>query len=275
MARKRENVTTALGWMESDHLVSNPTINRAVYQGRPLDDKILLDWGPDDRELAAAFTHTDPWRVMRMQGELVAGFDALADIGPAISIFGSARIGRDSPYFEAARETGRKLSDAGFTIITGGGPGIMEAANEGAYQGGSCSVGLNIELPHEQGLNSFVNLPLNFRYFFVRKIMFVKYAQGFVIFPGGFGTLDELFEALTLIQTGKLDDFPVILYGRDFWGPLIDWIKQDLMGNRLIVPVDVDRLTLTDDIDEIVHVLVHRHNNATPYVRSRSDKTCP
>jgi uncharacterized protein (TIGR00730 family) len=260
MTKRRTTVVTEMGWIESDHLIENPTINRAVYQGKPPDDKILLSWTEQDREHAAAFTHTDPWRVMRMQGEVVAGFDALADVGPAISIFGSARIGRDSQYFVAARETGRRLAEAGFAVITGGGPGIMEAANQGAFEAGGCSIGLNIELPHEQGLNAFVNLPLNFRYFFVRKLMFIKYAEGFVIFPGGFGTLDELFEALTLIQTGKLDDFPVVLYGTDFWDSLLDWIGDDLLGNRLIVAKDLDRLILTDDIDEIVSTLVDRHH---------------
>jgi uncharacterized protein (TIGR00730 family) len=261
MARERKNVNAALGWVDSDHLVSNPTINRSVYQGRPTDDKTLLDSSPDDRALAAAFTHTDPWRVMRMQGEIVEGFDALAELGPSISIFGSARIGRNSPYFAAARETGRKLAEVGFSVITGGGPGIMEAANQGAYEAGGCSVGLNIQLPHEQGVNSFVNLPLNFRYFFVRKLMFIKYAEGFVIFPGGFGTLDELFEALTLIQTGKLDDFPVVLYGKAFWDSLISWIDQDLLGERLIAPQDLDRLLVTDSVDEIVQVMVRAHND--------------
>ena len=270
MAQDKKNVTTAMGWVDSDHRVPNPTINRAVYQGRPPDDKILLDRDHRDRERAAAFTHTDPWRIMRMQAELIEGFDALAELGPAISVFGSARIGRDSPYFAAARETGRKLAAAGFTVITGGGPGIMEAANQGAYEASGCSVGLNIELPHEQGLNSFIDLPMNFRYFFVRKIMFIKYAEGFVIFPGGFGTLDELFEALTLIQTGKLDDFPVVLYGRDFWSPLIDWIGRELMGNRLIAPMDLDRLALTDDIDQIVSVMINRHNENISYVRDHS-----
>jgi uncharacterized protein (TIGR00730 family) len=259
MSREPKNVNAALGWVDSDHLISNPTINRSVYQGRPTDDNILLNWSPEEREQAAAFTHTDPWRIMRMQGEFVEGFDALAELGPAISIFGSARVGRDSSYFKAARETGRKLAEVGFTVITGGGPGIMEAANQGAYEAGGCSVGLNIQLPHEQGLNSFVNLPLNFRYFFVRKVMFVKYAEGFVIFPGGFGTLDELFEALTLIQTGKLDDFPVVLYGKAFWDSLIDWIKQDVLENRLIAPGDLDRLMVTDDIDQIVDVMVRNH----------------
>lgn len=259
MARQRSNVTRELGWIDSDHSVANPTINRSVYQGRPTDDKILLSWTQQEREQAAAFTHTDPWRVMRIQGEVVAGFDAMADIGPAISVFGSARIGRDSPFFAAARETGRKLAEAGYAVITGGGPGIMEAANQGALEGGGCSVGLNIELPHEQGLNAFVNLPLNFRYFFVRKLMFVKYAEGFVIFPGGFGTMDELFEALTLIQTGKLDDFPIVLYGSAFWTPLLDWIGEGILENRLIAAHDLDRLIVTDDTDEIVRTMLDRH----------------
>ncbi|MEZ4506283.1 MAG: TIGR00730 family Rossman fold protein [Thermomicrobiales bacterium] len=261
MTKKRTTVIEEMGWIDSDHSVANPTINRAVYQGRPTDDQILLGWSAEDRALAGAFTHTDPWRVMRIQGEVVAGFDALAEIGPAISVFGSARVGQESPYFAAARETGRKLSEAGFAVITGGGPGIMEAANQGAMEAGGCSIGLNIELPHEQGLNSFVNLPLNFRYFFVRKLMFVKYAEGFVIFPGGFGTLDELFEALTLIQTGKLDDFPVVLFGTAFWDSLLDWIGRDLLDNKLIVARDLDRLIVTDDVDQIVQTMLDRHNN--------------
>lgn len=256
-----KNVTDALGWVESDHLVANPTINRAVYQGRPTEDKMLLDCDPEQRKEVAAFTHTDPWRAMRMQAEIIDGFDALAELGPAITIFGSARIGRTSPYFQAARETSKKLAEAGFTVITGGGPGIMEAANQGAHEANGCSVGLNIELPHEQGTNSFVNLPLNFRYFFVRKLMFVKYAEGFIIFPGGFGTLDELFEALTLIQTGKLDDFPVVLWGKEFWQPLLDWVDHQVLGMHLIAPVDLDRLTLTDDIDQVVDVMVRAHND--------------
>ncbi len=261
MTKKRTNVTTEMGWIESDHSVANPTINRSVYQGRPTDDKMLLSWSNEEKKLAGAFTHTDPWRVLRIQGEVVSGFDALAEIGPAISVFGSARIGRDSPYFDAARATGRKLAEAGYAVITGGGPGIMEAVNQGALEGGGCSIGLNIELPHEQGINAFVNLPLNFRYFFVRKLMFVKYAEGFVIFPGGFGTLDELFEALTLIQTGKLDDFPIVLYGTSFWDSLLDWIGHDLLDNRLIAPHDLDRLIVTDDIDQIVSTMIESRQN--------------
>lgn len=261
MSQKARPVPSEIDWIESDHLIANPTINRSVYQGRPTDDKVLLNWTTEEAQRAAAFTHTDPWRVMRMQGELVAGFDALAEIGPAISVFGSARIGRESPYFAAARETGRRLAEVGYAVITGGGPGIMEAANQGATEAGGCSIGLNIELPHEQGLNRYVNLPLNFRYFFVRKVMFVKYAEGFVIFPGGFGTMDELFEALTLIQTEKLDDFPVVLYGSDFWSPLLDWVGRELLGNRLIAPNDLDRLTVTDDIEEIIETMVRQHRD--------------
>ncbi len=275
MKDKLTEGTTAFGWVESENLIPNPTINRSVYQGRPPDDKLLLSCGSRDRAAEAEFTHTDPWRVLRMQGELVEGFDALSELGPAVSIFGSARIGRDSPYFSAALETGRKLTQAGFTVITGGGPGIMEAANQGAHEAGGCSVGLNIQLPHEQGINSFVNLPLNFHYFFVRKIMFVKYAAGFVIFPGGFGTLDELFEALTLIQTGKLDNFPVVLYDHHFWDPLVSWIDHELLANRLIAPVDLDRLIVTDDVDRIASVMIDFCMQDESYVRTSQESTRP
>ena len=184
------------------------------------------------------------------------------------------------PTSKRPRETGRKLVEAGYAVITGGGPGIMEAANQGALEAGGCSIGLNIELPHEQGLNAFVNLPLNFRYFFVRKLMFVKYAEGFVIFPGGFGTLDELFEALTLIQTGKLEDFPIVLYGTEFWDSLLDWIGQDLLDNRLIAPHDLDRLIVTDDIDQIVDTMLRasqRTDSRTfaDHIRRRPNSVAP
>ena len=248
-----------------------PTINRSVYQGRPTDDKILLDWSPEDRELAAAFTHTDPWRIMRMQGEFVEGFDALAEIGPAISIFQIGPRRRESRYFQAARETARKLSEVGFTVITGGGPGIMEAANQGAYEAGGCSVGLNIQLPHEQGLNSFVNLPLNFRYFFVRKVMFVKYAEGFIIFPGGFGTLDELFEALTLCRTGKLSDFPIILCRQLTFGTRsFDGLSRICLATGWCAGEVLERLIVTDDIDRIVEVMLKAHKSRSSYVRAYS-----
>lgn len=240
----------------NEQMIPNPTLNRAALSGRPTEDALLLCWTDEDREHASAFTRSDPWRVLRIGGEFVAGFDALAEMGPAVTVFGSARIGEDDPAYAAARDLAAKLAGAGFATITGGGPGIMEAANRGAFEAGGVSVGLNIELPHEQGMNRFVNLPLNFRYFFVRKTMFVKYAQGFVIFPGGYGTLDELFEALTLIQTGKLGNFPVILYGADFWRGLLTWIDDQLVGSAKIAANDRGLLTVTEDVDEIVRIVV-------------------
>lgn len=229
---------------------------RHRHQSFNTEDQRLLSWTAADREQAATFTHTDQWRVLRILGEFVAGFDALAEIGPAITIFGSARVERDDPMYEAARHLGEALAQAGFTVITGGGPGIMEAANKGAVQGGGESVGANIELPFEQGLNAYVTLPLNFRYFFVRKTMFAKYASGFVMFPGGFGTLDELFEALTLIQTGKLEMLPVVLFGTEFWQGLLDWTRERLAGEAKISPADLDLITVSDDPDAIVQLML-------------------
>src|SRR5436309_5439875 len=169
---------------------------------------------------------TDTWRTLRIMSEFVEGFDALAGASPAVSVFGSARIHEDDPSYAAAREVGAALARAGFAVITGGGPGVMEAANRGCKEAGGLSVGCNIELPHEQRLNDYVDLGVDFRYFFVRKVMFVKYAEGFIVFPGGYGTLDELFEALTLIQTGKVQHFPIALYGTPYWAGLIDWMKD-------------------------------------------------
>lgn len=240
----------------SSGMIPNPTINRAARTGQPTEDHKLLQWTAADRALSAAFTHGDPWRVMRIMGEFVAGFDALAEIGPAVSIFGSARIDETDPMYEMARDVGAGLAEAGFAVITGGGPGIMEAANKGAMEVGGISIGANIELPHEQGINRYVTLPMNFRYFFVRKTMFVKYAEGFVIFPGGFGTLDELFEALTLIQTGKLEAFPIVLVGSSYWQGLVDWIEQVLLVERKIRAADRALITVTDDREEIVRVMV-------------------
>lgn len=236
-------------------MVPNPTLNRAAKSGRPTEDELLLCWSEQDRERASAFTHSDPWRVLRIVGEFVAGFDALAELGPAVTIFGSARIDENDPTYAAARELASRLAHAGFATITGGGPGVMEAANRGAFEAGGVSVGLNIELPHEQGMNRFVTLPLNFRYFFVRKTMFVKYAQAFVIFPGGYGTLDETFEALTLIQTGKLANFPVVLFGTRFWRGLLDWIDDRLVDSAKITADDRGLLMVTDEIEEIVRVI--------------------
>ncbi|MEW5990987.1 MAG: TIGR00730 family Rossman fold protein [Chloroflexota bacterium] len=214
------------------------------------EDRKLLE--PTERP---AFLNTDPWRALRILAEFVEGFDALATIGPAITIFGSARIGRESPLYEQTREIARRLAREGYAIITGGGPGLMEAANRGAQEGGGMSVGCNIELPHEQDLNEYVDLGVAFRYFFARKTMFVKYADGFVIMPGGFGTMDELFEAVTLIQTGKIEHFPIILVGSAFFGGLLDWIQARLVGDGMIDAADLDLVVVTDDPDEVVEIM--------------------
>jgi uncharacterized protein (TIGR00730 family) len=215
----------------------------------------------EDQELlrshrAVEFRETDTWRALRILGEFVEGFDALADVGPAVSIFGSARIGRRNRYYGAARRLAEALAREGFAIVTGGGPGIMEAANRGAKDGGGKSIGCNIELPFEQGLNEYVDLGMEFRYFFVRKVMFVKYAEGFVIFPGGFGTLDELFEALTLIQTGKVEHFPVVLYGKAYWSGLLQWIRDKPLYEEKVSPEDLDLLTITDDAETACRAIV-------------------
>jgi uncharacterized protein (TIGR00730 family) len=199
---------------------------------------------------------TDSWRVFRIMGEFVEGFDTLARIGPAVSVFGSARVRRTDPQYRAAEELGARLVREGFAVITGGGPGIMEAANKGAAEAGGESIGCNIELPFEQGMNAWVRTAVNFRYFFVRKTMFVKYAEGFIIFPGGFGTLDELFEALTLIQTGKVRNFPVVLYGSDYWRGLLDWLRDKMLAEGKIHVRDLDLLVLTDSPDEAVRTIV-------------------
>jgi len=208
----------------------------------------------------ASFTHTDPWRVLRIQGEFVSGINSLAEIGAGVAVFGSARFSEDSPLYAAAREMGKKLAEAGFAVITGGGPGLMEAANRGAYEAGGISVGCNIELPFEQSENRYTTLSVNFRYFFVRKTMFVKYANGFVIFPGGFGTLDELFEALTLVQTRKISRFPIVLYSSAYWKGLLDWIKGTQLVAGAISAEDMNLLIVTDSIDEARDVLVDCYN---------------
>jgi uncharacterized protein (TIGR00730 family) len=202
-----------------------------------------------------AFLNTDPWRALRILSEFVEGFDALATVGRAITIFGSARIGSDSPVYAQTREIARRLAREGYAIITGGGPGLMEAANRGCQEGGGMSVGCNIELPHEQDLNDYVDLGVAFRYFFARKTMFVKYADGFVIMPGGFGTMDELFEAVTLIQTGKIEHFPIILVGTEFFGGLIDWFRTQLVGDGMIDAADLDLVVVTDDPNEVVEIM--------------------
>jgi len=199
----------------------------------------------------APFTQTDPWRIMRIQSEFVDGFDTLAELGPAVSIFGSARTKPGDPAYQATVETARLLTEAGYAVITGGGPGIMEAGNLGAQQGEGLSVGLGIELPFEQGVNDYVDVAVNFNYFFVRKTMFIKYAQAFVIFPGGFGTMDELFESLTLIQTGKIHNFPVILYDSSYWGGLLDWLRDTMLERGNISAPDLDLMVMVDSPEEI------------------------
>jgi uncharacterized protein (TIGR00730 family) len=202
------------------------------------------------------FVHSEPWRALRILGEFIDGFDALARVGPAVSVFGSARLGPDSPQYALAREVGRILAERGFAVITGGGPGLMEAANRGAADAGGMSIGCTIELPHEQAVNEYVNLAIAFRYFFVRKTMFVKYSEAYIVFPGGFGTLDELFEALTLIQTSKALHFPVVLCGSAHWAGLVRWIQARLLEEGLVGRGDMDLFQLSDDPQEIVEMAV-------------------
>lgn len=209
-----------------------------------------------DRQGPADWVHMDPWRVLRIQAEFVEGFGALAELPPAVTVFGSARTKVDSPEYQLGVELGRALAQAGYAVITGGGPGVMEAGNRGAVEADGISVGLGIELPFEQQMNEYVDLGIEFRYFFVRKTMFVKYSCGFITLPGGFGTLDELFEALTLVQTRKVTSFPVVLMGTEFWGGMIDWIKSSLLGSGKISPQDLDLIHLTDDVGEAVRIIV-------------------
>jgi uncharacterized protein (TIGR00730 family) len=217
--------------------------------GTTQDEQLLESPHPDQ------FTRTDPWRVFRIMGEFVEGFDELATITRGVSFFGSARIAPDNPYYEAARETASLFARAGFAVITGGGPGIMEAANKGAFEAGGTSIGCNIELPREQKPNPYQTLSLKFKYFFVRKMMFVKYSTAFIIFPGGFGTLDEMFEALTLIQTEKVRDFPVVLYGSEYWQELLEWVKAFLLSRGMISERDLKRLHLTDSPVHAVEIV--------------------
>jgi uncharacterized protein (TIGR00730 family) len=205
---------------------------------------------------ADEFTHTDTWRVFRIMGEFVEGFDDLATVTRGVAIFGSARTPPEDPFYAAAQETAALLVRAGFAVITGGGPGIMEAANRGAFDAGGVSIGCNIELPFEQKPNPFQTRALSFKYFFVRKTMFVKYSNAFVIFPGGYGTLDELFEALTLIQTRKIKNFPVVLFGSEYWGGMVRWLSDVLLKSKNIVDEDVRLLHLTDSPSEVVDIVV-------------------
>lgn len=215
---------------------------------RLLDSNFESDW-----------VHSDPWRVMRIQAEFVEGFGALAELGPAISVFGSARLQPEHPAYTTGERLGRALVDEGFAVVTGGGPGAMEAANKGAFQAGGTSVGLGIELPFETGLNPYVNLGVNFRYFFVRKMIFVKYTQGAIVLPGGVGTLDEMFEAVTLVQTRKVTNYPIVLVGTAFWNPLRSWLRETLLAEGMISPADVDRMCIVDTAEEAVTFIREAH----------------
>jgi uncharacterized protein (TIGR00730 family) len=226
------------------------TLRRTQFDDTTTDQRLLDTGGSAD------WVHTDPWRVLRIQGEFVEGFGMLAELGPAVSVFGSARIHRDDPVYALGRELGRSLVEAGYAVITGGGPGAMEAANRGASEAGGISVGLGIELPFEQGINPWVDIGITFRYFFARKMMFVKYAQGFVFLPGGFGTLDELFEALTLVQTQRVTRFPVVLVGAAYWEGLLDWVRATLLVRGTVSAADIDLIAVVDDIDEAVQMIV-------------------
>ena len=231
---------------------------RGQVEAGTTDQRLLDSRGPTD------WVHTDPWRVMRIQAEFVEGFGALAELGPAIGVFGSARTPADHPHYAMAEVVGRKLAEADFAVITGGGPGAMEAANKGASEAGGVSVGLGIELPFESGLNQWVDKGINFRYFFARKTMFVKYAQGFVVLPGGLGTLDELFEALTLVQTQKVTSFPIVLIGTSYWQGLLDWMRDTVLAEGKINAVDLDMLTVTDDVDLAVSMMVDARTDRRP-----------
>ncbi|MGN8246826.1 TIGR00730 family Rossman fold protein [Cellulomonas soli] len=230
-----------------------PVLLRREQIPATTSDQRLLRRDPD-----ASWLHEDPWRVMRIQSEFVEGFGALAEVGPAVSVFGSARVQPDHPDYALASEIAGRLVGAGFAVITGGGPGIMEAANRGASEAGGLSVGLGIELPFEQGVNDWVDLGVNFRYFFARKTMFVKYSEGFVVMPGGFGTFDELFEALTLVQTQKVTRFPIVLVGSDYWRGLIDWMRSAVVDRGMIAPKDLDLLPVVDSAEEAVRIVVQR-----------------
>jgi uncharacterized protein (TIGR00730 family) len=233
-----------------EHQRGPVVMRRNQVQGGTTDQRLLDSRGPSD------WVHTDPWRVLRIQSEFVEGFGLLAELPAAVSVFGSARTPVGHPEYQAAQQLGGALARAGFAVITGGGPGTMEAVNRGASEAGGISVGLGIELPFEQSLNEWVDLGLNFRYFFARKTMFVKYAQAFVIMPGGFGTLDEMFEALTLVQTQKVTRFPVILFGTGYWSGLVDWIRNTALENGKINAADLGLIHLTDDVDEAVATIV-------------------
>lgn len=230
-----------------------PVILRGTAIPEETSDTRLLE-----AQESADWLHEDPWRVLRIQAEFVEGFGALSEVGPAVSVFGSARIREDSRYWTLAYEIGRLLVDEGVAVITGGGPGAMEAANKGAWDAGGKSIGLGIELPHEQSMNPWVNIGINFRYFFARKTMFVKYSSGFIAMPGGFGTMDELFEALTLVQTSKIHSFPIVLVGSDYWRGLVDWVAGSMVAEGTLDEAELDLIHLVDEPEEAVRFALGR-----------------
>ncbi|MFI9401149.1 TIGR00730 family Rossman fold protein [Nocardia sp. NPDC052316] len=246
----------------ADREVANKPKSTAKFRGPVMFRRDRKDGiGTADRNLLdrrgdTDWVHTDPWRVLRIQAEFVEGFGALAEVPRAVTVFGSARTGPDHPEYQAGRAIGAALAKAGFAVITGGGPGAMEAANRGACEAGGYSIGLGIELPFEQSLNDWVDLGINFRYFFVRKTMFVKYSEAFICLPGGFGTLDELFEALTLVQTRKITRFPIILFGSRYWAGLVDWLRDSLGGSGKISPGDLDLIHVTDSVEDVVQIIL-------------------
>jgi uncharacterized protein (TIGR00730 family) len=245
--------------MITGHVWSNSPVGNRELRHSDRSTKITADEELLENailpERPDALRKTDPWRVLRIMGEFVEGFEKLGDVQDAVAIFGSARTPGADPHYATAVETARLLAKAGFPIITGGGPGIMEAANKGAVEGDGISIGCNIELPHEQGTNIYVRRSMFFRFFFVRKTMFAKYSMAFVVFPGGYGTLDELFEALTLIQTGKVSSFPVVLVGVAYWKGLVDWLTNTLAAERKIDPKDLKLFNVTDDPGEVLRII--------------------
>lgn len=240
-------------------LQPQPHAEPGVRKGsRGTSDQRILSWTDEDRAKAAEFVHSDPWRVQRITSEFVAGFDAFAETGPAVCVFGSARVREGDKAYDASEYLGKRLAEHGITVITGGGPGVMEAANKGASLAGGESIGAGIELPFEQGINQYVNVGLEFRYFFVRKVMFVKYSQGFVFMPGGFGTLDEVFEVITLIQTGKLPRTLVIFYDSAYWNGLVTWVREQLLAGGFISPGDEELFLVLDDMEEVATTMIDR-----------------
>jgi len=268
--------------MEEGHMMAGRTPpsqipSRRATDRRQVDDAIRSDsLVTEDEKLlqqpapGVDFTRTDPWRVLRITGEIIEGFDTLASVEKGVTIFGSARTSPEDPMYKAAEEVARLLAEAGFSIITGAGPGIMEAGNKGAHLAGGRSIGCNIELPFEQGANPYVDTLVRFRYFFVRKTMFIKYSVAFIIFPGGFGTLDELFEAITLIQTGKIYQFPVILFGRHYWAGLLRWLQTRVLAEKKISAGDIDLMILTDDPAEAAHAVISAYGAQTQIVGERT-----